>query len=345
MEKVWLYILLSVHAFTLFGQQGLKGDYYNGKNFNQKVFTRIDSKIDFTWDYVAPGRGMMDTDYSVRWTGKLLAPQTGQYEFYAIVDDGIRVWVGGVQILDDWGPNNHKSISGSVKMVKDQQYDLRVEYFNGILEGQIKLQWQLPDDKKSTSWFNTQKPKVINSKYFLQPDAPVAKPIQTAAIIDSPKIVAIVKELPEPMAVVEEKVEVKKQMPAKSQVNKPTILILKAKLKDSTEKYIPKSVFFEAGESEILAPSFPALTRLAEFLRRNPAFKVSIYGHTDLSGNPEANLELSQDRADNVRSFLNAKGVEKGRMKTRGFGESRPLTGGDSAISNPRNRRVEFIIK
>ena len=70
-------------------QQGFQAEYYNGQNFDQKVLTRIDPKIHFVWNNVPPAPGMDPHIYSVRWSGKLKAPESGQYFFRAKVDDGI----------------------------------------------------------------------------------------------------------------------------------------------------------------------------------------------------------------------------------------------------------------
>ena len=87
-------VLLWLMAGPIMAQQGLKGEYYTGTNFNRKVFTRVDRQLTFSWGRDdSPGPGMPHSYYSIRWTGKLFAPTTGQYRFYAKVDDGIRIWV------------------------------------------------------------------------------------------------------------------------------------------------------------------------------------------------------------------------------------------------------------
>ena len=90
----WLIVGLAV------AQPGLKGEYYTGTDFGRKVMTRIDPQIRFDWSARDPAPGIPHSYYSIRWTGKLLAPATGQYRFYAKVDDGIRIWVGNQKVMD-----------------------------------------------------------------------------------------------------------------------------------------------------------------------------------------------------------------------------------------------------
>ncbi len=79
----------------LAAQQGLKAEYFNGTNFNEKVATQTDRMIDLSWNDEPPVPGLDPHYCSIRWTGRLTAPETGTYTFSARVDDGIRVWVGG----------------------------------------------------------------------------------------------------------------------------------------------------------------------------------------------------------------------------------------------------------
>ncbi len=68
-------------------------------------------------------------------------------------------------------------------------------------------------------------------------------------------------------------------------------------------------------------------------------------GHTDITGDPEVNLQLSKDRANEVAFYLKEKGIDGKRIKTQGFGATRPLFGKDSTRLYPQNRRVEFKIQ
>ncbi len=148
MKPLWLLagILIGLKCPAVLAQPGLQGEYFKGTNFEQKVFTRVDPQIAFSWTGRSPGPGLGESYFSVRWTGKLRAPATGRYDFSATVDDGIRVWVGNKKIIDAWALHDDENFRGSILLKAGAYYDLRVEYFNDMLEGVINLVWHRPDD-------------------------------------------------------------------------------------------------------------------------------------------------------------------------------------------------------
>ena len=77
-----------------------------------------------------------------------MAPETGEFTFSASYDDGIRVWVNEIQIIDNWQLNNMAHSKGNFNMEKGVYYDLKIEYFNAMAEAEITLFWELPSAKK-----------------------------------------------------------------------------------------------------------------------------------------------------------------------------------------------------
>ena len=69
--------------------------------------SRRDAAIDFDWKMQPPVEDLGYQYFSVRWEGYLLAPTTGEYEFSTVMDDGLRVWVGGKRIIDAWKEQDH----------------------------------------------------------------------------------------------------------------------------------------------------------------------------------------------------------------------------------------------
>ena len=77
----------------------------------------------------------------------------------------------------------------------------------------------------------------------------------------------------------------------------------------------------------------------------NPEFKLRISGHTDSYGSDEFNLQLSKERARNIRNYIvDFAGVWPDRVAYEGYGSSRPIMQGDSEEAKAINRRVEFEI-
>lgn len=111
------------------------------------------------------------------------------------------------------------------------------------------------------------------------------------------------------------------------------------------EIVIRRQVNFATDSAEILPDSIPLLTEIADVLLRNPDIRrVEIQGHTDDRGGREHNMDLSQRRADAVRDWLIAAGVDSSRLEGRGYGDSEPRVPNLTAANRARNRRVQFMI-
>jgi outer membrane protein OmpA-like peptidoglycan-associated protein len=109
---------------------------------------------------------------------------------------------------------------------------------------------------------------------------------------------------------------------------------------------IKKQILFGSGSAKIVGKqSFAILDDVAQALRDAPWIKrVRIEGHTDSLGRDEANLRLSQKRADAVMAQLLRRGIDPGRMEAVGFGETRPLAPNTTKAGRAQNRRTEFNI-
>jgi outer membrane protein OmpA-like peptidoglycan-associated protein len=105
-------------------------------------------------------------------------------------------------------------------------------------------------------------------------------------------------------------------------------------------------VYFATNKDVILARSFPLLQQVGQVLRANPELKkVRVEGHTDSQGKDEANMDLSQRRANSVRKrLIEQEGIAPERLEAVGYGETRPVDNNKTAKGRENNRRVEFII-
>ena len=104
-------------------------------------------------------------------------------------------------------------------------------------------------------------------------------------------------------------------------------------------------VLFEFDSYQLTSASRGTVDQIADVLRDNSGRHVAVEGHTDALGTSEYNQRLSENRAREVSRALVQSGVHRGRVSTRGFGESRPLVSNSSASGRQRNRRVEVIIE
>ncbi|WP_432981994.1 OmpA family protein [Dactylosporangium sp. CA-233914] len=105
------------------------------------------------------------------------------------------------------------------------------------------------------------------------------------------------------------------------------------------------TVEFENDSATLTAQGRAVVENAASILRANPAIRVSIEGHTDLTGTAAHNQTLSENRARTVLDTLVSLGIAPDRLSSRGFGESRPKVQGSDAAANAVNRRVEFIVQ
>lgn len=131
---------------------GLLGEYFNNKTLTApSVLSRTDALIDFDWGNGSPGTGVNVDNFSVRWTGQVEAPVTGSYIFTTIADDGVRLWVNGAQVINDW--NDHApntTNSNTIALVAGQKYSIRMEYYENVVGAVARLRWTYPGQAQQT---------------------------------------------------------------------------------------------------------------------------------------------------------------------------------------------------
>ena len=103
-------------------------------------------------------------------------------------------------------------------------------------------------------------------------------------------------------------------------------------------------VTFATASAELTDEGRAVVDQVATHLRDRPELRLTIDGHTDDDGNEEANLALSQERADAVVAWLTTSGIAADRLVAVGHGEARPLVANDSLDNKAINRRIEFTV-
>lgn len=129
---------------------GLLGEYYDNIDFTGTMVSRTDAAVSFSWGTGAPASGMGPDTFSVRWTGQVLAPVTGTYTFSTLSDDGVRLWVNGTQVVNNWTDHSATTNSGQIALTGGQKYDLKMEYFEDGYDATAALSWTLPGSTSST---------------------------------------------------------------------------------------------------------------------------------------------------------------------------------------------------
>jgi outer membrane protein OmpA-like peptidoglycan-associated protein len=103
-------------------------------------------------------------------------------------------------------------------------------------------------------------------------------------------------------------------------------------------------VLFDTGRSELNSGSGRKLDQLAQFLTDHPERRVQIDGFTDSVGTDSYNQDLSQRRADAVKSSLITRGINPSRIGSQGYGKGFPVAGNTDSGGRQLNRRVEVVI-
>lgn len=104
------------------------------------------------------------------------------------------------------------------------------------------------------------------------------------------------------------------------------------------------NIFFDFDKTTLRPESFPELDKVVTLLKENPSLFIEIGGHTDDKGSDEYNENLSQGRAEAVRSYLTSNWIASHRVTAKGYGESMPEVANDSDENRQVNRRVVFTV-
>jgi OOP family OmpA-OmpF porin len=104
------------------------------------------------------------------------------------------------------------------------------------------------------------------------------------------------------------------------------------------------NIFFDLGKTTLKPASFAELNRLLKIFVENPKLEVEISGHTDNVGKDPANLKLSDGRANAVKDYLVAQGVDPTKIIAKGYGKNKAIADNKTEAGRAKNRRVEFSI-
>jgi len=117
-----------------------------------------------------------------------------------------------------------------------------------------------------------------------------------------------------------------------------------SKPKNPARTFTFDGLTFETSSNRITTASRPEVNNLIEIMKAYPDLRIRIEGHTDNTGNPDTNRELSLNRANAVRSALLAAGIVDVRVTTRGYGSTQPTASNDTEEGRLRNRRIDVAI-
>jgi len=121
-------------------------EYFNNISLNgSPTFTACQSSINYNWGSGGPGNGLANDNFSVRWTGQVEAPVTGNYTFSTVTDDGVRLWVNGVLRIDRWTNNAPTTnTSAPISLIAGMKYSVVMEYYERKGGAVARLRWAYP---------------------------------------------------------------------------------------------------------------------------------------------------------------------------------------------------------
>ena len=108
-------------------------------------------------------------------------------------------------------------------------------------------------------------------------------------------------------------------------------------------KIIANGIRFDVGKATLKPESMGIINEVVDMMKEHPDLKFSVEGHTDSDGDDALNMELSDKRAESVKSTMISMGISADRLESKGLGESMPITDNSSPEGKANNRRVEFV--
>ena len=142
-------LVVSSTPFAVGTGTGLQGQYFDNLDFTNPKLSRTDATINFNWGTDAPHSSMANTTYSVRWTGQVQPRYSQTYTFYTKTDDGARLWVNGVLLVDKWVDQSATEWGGTIDLVAGESYAIQMDYYQQTGPASAVLSWSSASTAKA----------------------------------------------------------------------------------------------------------------------------------------------------------------------------------------------------
>ncbi len=174
-----LIVGFSLRQFS-FRNHGLQGDYFSDTDLKQVSRRRVDLTVDFNWGKSSPFDKWRKDYFSTRWTGFFKVHRAGNHWFFTQSDDGVRLWVDGNLVINDWNKHGVKLNRGFINL-QEGFHEIKMEYFEWNGQATARLLWVEP----GKSHPEVISPKdLVPSKKFLPSEAIVFE--STASVTAAP---------------------------------------------------------------------------------------------------------------------------------------------------------------
>jgi len=128
---------------------GLSATYFDTATLSGTSVSRVDPTVDFVWGAGSPAPGIAADTFSARWTGEVVPQFSQTYTFYTVSDDGVRLWVNGQQIVNNWTNHAATENRGTIALVAGQRYAITMEYYENAGSATARLLWSSASTPKA----------------------------------------------------------------------------------------------------------------------------------------------------------------------------------------------------
>ncbi|HXI58137.1 MAG TPA: PA14 domain-containing protein [Polyangia bacterium] len=128
---------------------GLRAEYFRAVDMTSSAFVRTDPNVDFDWGQSSPDPAIAIDNWSVRWTGTVTARYSETYTFFTRSDDGVRLFIAGQSVIDDWTEHSALDRSGTIALKAGQPVGIRLEFFDAGGAALVSLSWSSASEPKA----------------------------------------------------------------------------------------------------------------------------------------------------------------------------------------------------
>ena len=121
---------------------GLQGQYFNTDDLSGPALVRVDSSIDFNWGTGSPDASIAADTFSARWNGQIESQFTETHTFHVNANDGARLWINGVLLIDQFESLLVSGASASIDLIAGRRYDIVFEYRENTGAASARLEWE-----------------------------------------------------------------------------------------------------------------------------------------------------------------------------------------------------------
>ncbi len=127
---------------------GVQATYYDNQDLTGSTLTRLEPRIDTDYGTASPSPNLGPDQFSVQWTGQVAVDRAETYRFYTQTDDGARLWVDGVPLVNDWTDHGVVENSGTIALTAGL-HDLRMQFYDNGGAALARLLWSSPTTPKA----------------------------------------------------------------------------------------------------------------------------------------------------------------------------------------------------